>query len=491
MFRSSDKTKLSILRRLKAFSASREGSILFPFALVSAVLFISIGFAIDYTRLVSERERGQTALDAAVLGYVRQYINTQNKQSVSEYAQGLAKANDGSNLQWTWSFKDALVSQTQVQLSATGTARFPNTIMRIFGQDYVDLTVTSSALAYIPSVSVSIVPDISWTMRGARLTALQGALKAFSTSIYQIDPIFANKLRVHMVPYADGVNVSEFSGVADIAGNWEYQPWEAWKTWRVEYYMAVAAQEGLKKHVVTVNPSSSGPLTYKETAYIYNSGKWVLSGVKYQSQNWGGCLQLKQSEISDEAVPATRSRKPLQYTAYSGFPHCPPSSTRMRTNLEDKSAFDAAVDGLTIGWGTSHDFGLLWAKRSLSPDWASTLNTESRPWNNDKEYPKYVIMLSDGQAATAITFGDEVGRNRQVIEGNTQQLCSDMKSKGVKIMTVAFEMEASDYGLLESCASPGYFYIASSTNVADVFQSIADKIKAQNLRIGSANTLSP
>lgn len=134
MFRSSDKTKLSILRRLKAFSASREGSILFPFALVSAVLFISIGFAIDYTRLVSERERGQTALDAAVLGYVRQYINTQNKQSVSEYAQGLAKANDGSNLQWTWSFKDALVSQTQVQLSATGTARFPNTIMRILGR---------------------------------------------------------------------------------------------------------------------------------------------------------------------------------------------------------------------------------------------------------------------------------------------------------------------------------------------------------------------
>ena len=157
----------------------------------------------------------------------------------------------------------------------------------------------------------------------------------------------------------------------------------------------------------------------------------------------------------------------------------------MLVDIGEKSAFDAAVDDLKIGWGTSHDLGLLWAKRTLSPEWASILNTESRPWNNDKEYPKYVIMLSDGQAASAIIFGDQVGRVREVIEDNTQQLCSDLKSKGVKVMTVAYEMEASDFGLLKSCASPDSFFIASATNVAGVFQAIADKIKAQNLRIGS------
>ena len=455
------------------------------FGLLTAVLLLAVGMALDYTRVVSERERGQIALDAATLGYVRQYVNTQNKPAVTEFAEGLAKANDGSNLDWTWKFQDAIVSNTEIRLTATGTARFQNYILPIFGFDHVDLNITSTARAYIPSVSVALVPDISWTMRGTRLAALQVALKAFSSSIYQVDPIFANKLRVHMVPYADSVNISLVPGVDRLAGNWEYQPWEAWKTWRVQYYLEVEAEEGKKKNVVTLNLPSYGTPTYNEKVYTYQSKKWVLSGVNYLAREWGGCLQLKQSEISEDGVPPDRSRKPLQYTAYNGFPHCPTGGSRMLVDIGEKSAFDAAVDDLKIGWGTSHDLGLLWAKRTLSPEWASILNTESRPWNNDKEYPKYVIMLSDGQAASAIIFGDQVGRVREVIEDNTQQLCSDLKSKGVKVMTVAYEMEASDFGLLKSCASPDSFFIASATNVASVFQAIADKIKAQNLRIGS------
>jgi len=87
------------------------------FGLLTAVLLLAVGMALDYTRVVSERERGQIALDAATLGYVRQYVNTQNKPAVTEFAEGLAKANDGSNLDWTWKFQDAIVSNTEIRLS--------------------------------------------------------------------------------------------------------------------------------------------------------------------------------------------------------------------------------------------------------------------------------------------------------------------------------------------------------------------------------------
>lgn len=118
------------------------------FGLLTAVLLLAVGMALDYTRVVSERERGQIALDAATLGYVRQYVNTQNKPTVTEFAEGLAKANDGSNLDWTWKFQDAIVSNTEIRLTATGTARFQNYILPIFGFDHVDLNITSTARLY-------------------------------------------------------------------------------------------------------------------------------------------------------------------------------------------------------------------------------------------------------------------------------------------------------------------------------------------------------
>ncbi|MGD9669607.1 MAG: pilus assembly protein TadG-related protein [Hyphomicrobiaceae bacterium] len=490
MTKPNDTAERPLVSRIYAFGSERRGGVLFPFALISAVLFFSIGMAIDYSRLVSERERGQIALDAAVLGYVRQYINTQNKPNVTDYARGLADANDGSNLHWNWTFQDAVLSETEIQLTATGTATFSNTVMRIFGYDTVDLQVSSYARAYIPAVSVAIVPDISWTMRGQRLAALRGALKAFSTSIYQVDPIFADKLKVSLVPYADTVNVSNVPAAKRLAGNWEYKPNPARAINHRLYYENVVTADGARKHVETVNFPVIGDLTYRETSYVYSSGRWNFETVNFWSRPWNGCLQTKQSEFSSEAVPEDRSATPYIRAVVSGtWPFCPDSGSRLQVDLHSKATFDTAVDALTIAYGTSHDVGLLWAKRVLSPDWSSFFGLDSRPWNNAKEYPKYIVLLSDGQAAPMVEIADQTGRVDEVVVQNTQQLCSDIKSKGVTIMTVAYEMEPQGLELLNSCASPGYNYVASQSDVASVFQSIADKIKSKNLRIAGQTTV--
>lgn len=490
MTKPNDTAERPLVSRVYAFGSERRGGVLFPFALISAVLFFSIGMAIDYSRLVSERERGQIALDAAVLGYVRQYINTQNKQNVTDYARGLADANDGSNLHWNWAFQDAVLSETEIQLSATGTATFSNTVMRIFGYNTVDLQVSSYARAYIPAVSIALVPDISWTMRGARLAALQTALHAFSASLYSVDSIFADKLAVNIVPYSDTVNVSAIENAKKLVHQWEYRPDDTKLPKNLAYYRNILAAEGEYKHVQTPLPDFlTGVPQLIERRYQHLGGSWVFQGITDMAQAWSGCLQTWEEDITSAEVPSAASRAPFPPARSSGYPLCPDAGSRMVVGIHGKSELDSIVDGLTIGFGTSHDIGLLWAQRSLTPEWANFFGIESRPWNNSKEFPKYVIHLTDGQANTFLTRFEQGWRTDPKVNVKMLDICGELKSKGVKIYTIAYEL-ATDYSdFLRSCASDGSFYSASQSNVKDVFQSIADKIKSQNLRIAGQTTV--
>ena len=125
---------------------------------------------------------------------------------------------------------------------------------------------------------------------------------------------------------------------------------------------------------------------------------------------------------------------------------------------------------------------MLWAERVLSPNWASFFNTESRPWNN-KAFPKFIVLLSDGNAAN-LFWGDIYGSVSDAdVNVNLQKVCNDLKQKGVRIMSISYA--GGVIPAMESCASPNSHFVASESDIGQVFKNIAKTVKAANLRVAN------
>lgn len=97
-------------------------------------------------------------------------------------------------------------------------------------------------------------------------------------------------------------------------------------------------------------------------------------------------------------------------------------------------------------------------------------------------YPKYVILLSDGQSRSLFQAGDQTYRSDPRTTVDLNRVCTALKDKGVTIIGITYEYN----GYLPEvgdCASPGYAYHADTLNVGHVFKEIAEKIKNTNTRL--------
>jgi hypothetical protein len=156
--------------------------------------------------------------------------------------------------------------------------------------------------------------------------------------------------------------------------------------------------------------------------------------------------------------------------------------TRDESGEEEDSTVVDAIDDLKA-WrrgGTFSDVGMLWGWRVLAP---------SAPFDDgagydDDEWNKYAILMTDGQSQNFqndfTPYGFDEDLSAKDINENLEQICQNMKNKGITIYTMTFKENDPDVeDTFESCASDSdkaFLNVDSGDELISAFENIAGQI---------------
>jgi hypothetical protein len=151
------------------------------------------------------------------------------------------------------------------------------------------------------------------------------------------------------------------------------------------------------------------------------------------------------------------------------------------------------MDGSTAG-----QVGTAWAWYALSPNWASRFPSASRPQpyaDVPLKVRKVAVLMTDGEyntqyCSSGVPDKDSTGLPNKADRGScsarntdsttqARKLCANMKTAGVEVFTVGFELDdQTAKTTLSGCASDGQHYYDAQTEeqLAQAFRDIALKI---------------
>jgi Flp pilus assembly protein TadG len=410
--------------RIRAFGGGQSGSAAVTFALAIVPLLLCVGVAVDYMRYATARTSLQSALDAGALA-----------AAAAEGLGNQARAQAGDDT-FLHNLTGSVISEADVKrsfnltgntLTAKASFELPVTIMRLAGFDNMSVEVESQV--EIPG-----------------------------------------KLR------AEIALVLDYSGsMSDVLGG------------QVKY---VAMKNAAKKLVDDL--AAANPKNIKFALVPFSHHVWVSMPKQYVkgqsgTGTWTGCTQdrlypLNLGDSTPTSDDATKWGQPISTAhASSGCSGYVPNHLVVQPLTDNFAAIDSQLDAMRPYAWTHIALGAEFGFQVLSP---GAPFTEGSAYT-DKSTRKIMVLLTDGMQ-TEPAFGPGV---RNVVQGekNLTSICGNAKDKGIRIITIAYNIDDSDtVGRLRDCTSnpdTDFFNIDSSNNVAGAFDAIRSQITAQ-VRIG-------
>jgi Flp pilus assembly protein TadG len=420
------------------FATDRAGTVGIIFGLCSVVVVACVGAAIDYGRWSHARLQSQHALDAAVLAATRTAAeNDGDEASATKVGEATFQAmkpkyiTGEPKLTLTPAYGGFTYSghaETSVNmpfLSIIGVSSFPiavDTVARIqisdSGSDVevaMMLDMSGSMCDIVPS---NAAPGC---LRSVKLDALKVAAEDF-VDIIVWDDQSRYTSRISLVPFSAAVNAGAYYSDAT----------------NLPVRESTCVVERVGVNALTDAPP--GP------------GSWPQSW----NFNPDGTVRMR------------------QYTKHPALNFLLTSATScfMETPIQpltaDKSVLHRTIRNLTAKSGTSGALSTAWAWYTISPEWGAIFRGEHAPlpysqtrelnsFGKPKLY-KVAVLMTDGDFNEGLAIYDHYidGEWTKTIRANAVALCKNMKSKGIIIYTIGFQLtnEASR-DTLRACASNG------------------------------------
>lgn len=196
-----------------------------------------------------------------------------------------------------------------------------------------------------------------------------------------------------------------------------------------------------------------------------------------------------------DAAPST-SRVGYNYPASPSASENPCPSARLLPLTSNKADLKSSINGLKIGGSTAGHIGASWGWYTVSPNFNSLWPSSGAGTNDLRTTLKSVILMTDGEFNTPYAQGvisgdagsgsgstaDHISVNATNGDSIAQalRLCSAMKSQGVTVYTVGFQVgktgAAAD--MMKNCATgPDYAYLPESgADLTEAFKAIGRDI---------------
>ena len=249
------KTNASTRLLLRDLASNTSGNVLATFAAFLVPLLIMTGAGVDTARVYVVKSRLQQACDAGALAGRKTMTATSGTVLDStSLTQANAFFNNNFKAGWvgTTGVTFTPARATDGQVNATSTATVPMTLMKMFGNNSVPITVTCSARLDIGDSDVMFVLDITGSMgctaaqdnscggrtsytradgspghyrteqAGSKIQGLRDAVLLFYDTIAANKPAAAN-IRYGFVPYSNSVNIGNIIPSSYLVDQHTYQ----------------------------------------------------------------------------------------------------------------------------------------------------------------------------------------------------------------------------------------------------------------------------
>ncbi|MCC0009928.1 MAG: VWA domain-containing protein [Hyphomicrobiaceae bacterium] len=418
------------MHTLKKIS-DKSGSIPMLLGLLLPILVMFVGLAIDYTRVIRDREHAQKVLDASLLAGAVAYQGGATFIKAENTAEDYLNANKASSRPYKASFKfdkDRLSGNLK---SSTATP-----VMSVAGFREIEWDVTGEVgYSLPPAIDYALALDISSSMEArGHMPALRSALQEFSQAAFE--GVKTDDVSATLVPFANGVSFPE-----------RYSRW--------------------------VNPAKG---------FIY-------------TRDFVGCFFPEaigvKATLKSNLPGSYRAAPDLVQVAQNNI-FCPRPGTQISFYADNASDLDARIKSLESFQGTATADGLSWAWRTLEPSWSSKFQESSQcPRPHAKENKKVIVLLTDGLPyyrpwnEKKLTDARKDALRRDALR-EFEAVCEAIAADGrfdLYMIGYGDAMTPEETTALQGCtAGDGSFVRADKANLAQVFKGIARKTVAIALR---------
>jgi Flp pilus assembly protein TadG len=214
---------------LSRLARSRSGNtvVILAAALVPMAAFVGAGF--DMSRSYLVKSRLQTACDSGALAARRAMVGATWGTTTQTAADSYFDANFQTGRYGTTGLNRNFVSNDGETVRGTASVDVPTTIMKMFGNDVVNVDVNCQAIMNLPNTDVMFVLDTTGSMADTnpsdtvnRMTSLRTAVKNFHASI-ETAKSAGTQVRYGFVPYSSNVNVGRLLKRDWVVDRWTYQ----------------------------------------------------------------------------------------------------------------------------------------------------------------------------------------------------------------------------------------------------------------------------
>jgi Flp pilus assembly protein TadG len=352
-----------------------------------------------------------------------------------------------------------------ISVSVSGQA--PTSMMRTVGKTKFNYSAGATAHFGEPlAVEVALVLDTSYSMQGSRLTALQEAASGMIDSLISANP---ETVKMSIVPFATYVNVgTDKRGEAwlniapDRSGRFERcsikSNWHQANCTREGYS---CLKDGVEKTCLRWNCL---PGALKHAPKECETSAWT--------EQWHGCVKSRRPPYNTS--DADYADEQIVGILTNGKAACP---TPIRALTNNRDALIETINTLRADQNTYLATGLIWGLRTLS---STAPFQEAEPYMDylSRRGRKALVLMSDGaNTRSPKGNGRHSGQNRKKADKITKAVCDEIKSQGIELYTIAFELDDQDTkALLLECATlPRYFFDADSAqSLNSAFETISD-----------------
>ncbi|WP_050526808.1 VWA domain-containing protein [Pseudorhodobacter aquimaris] len=502
--------------RLRGFMRQEDGALLI-FGIVLFVLMAMLGgLSVDLMRYEQRRTELQHTLDRSVLAAAAISQRLEPNAVVTDYFDKAGLSEYLENVS-----SDTGLNYRSVTASAKSTLK--PFFMHLIGVDSLTPAAASGAEQRISNIEVSLVLDISGSMRGSRIDNLRPAAREFVTAVLASSS--PGRVSISVVPYNAQVNIgrpmmNSFNvdaqhnhsscielpdsvfGSIDLSTTTKFQHNAHFDP----YYTRSGASSLLYNcppqsgnEVVTLSQSTTD--LHNSINSLYADGNTSIDvGVK-----WGALLlnQNANSVISDMVtageVAATFSNRPLDADATQTL-----KVLVVMTDGENTTEYkinDPYNSGLSNIW-RNDDTGRVsvYFNRYGDNDWwwprTKKWNSYRDGGNDDArqlEWPEvweeysvryvaqyfYATPLDQNATSWRNTFMNWVSSSKN---NRLQQICSAAKTAGIVVYGIGFEAPTNGRNQLRACASTeSHYFDASGLEISSAFRAIANNISQLRL----------
>ena len=194
---------MSVLGRfLTRWSSDRRGNVAIIMALCAGVLVTAVGGALDYSRSATVSSELQSALDSGTLAAASLTQDRSPESVVRAYVE--AALDDHPQLLASLQLEvQADISLNSRIVNATASVSMPTTMLGLIGINSLTLEHASEAIEQVRDVEISLVLDVSGSMGGSKINALQDAAIEFVEIVLAADA--AERTSISVIPYNGGV----------------------------------------------------------------------------------------------------------------------------------------------------------------------------------------------------------------------------------------------------------------------------------------------